>query len=348
MTEKVGDLMAKAAIFVLLGMLVLFFVCLQALCVGSCISIYKLTSEHDAMRKSRTVPEEWKPFIRPPGRSLPPLMKALLRALTVAPLKFIAIIIGVLCATAFAPYLAKNKAVWIASKGGRFVSWITGVNTITFRGKAAAPCEAPLVVANHISWLDFIVLGTTTQFGFVISEAVSRAPIVGPGFVKLARCVDSVLLQRDSAQSRAAAKTRIAEKLKQIQSHGKGERLIVFSEGTLTNGEYVVPFKVGAFEALVPVQPLRIIFSNPHFSLAGIGTVEGTALFCCLGGTEMTLEWGEVVIPSQEDTPETLALRVRSALVKGSSLMEARVGSYRDHMELDKLRRAKKHSNKNA
>jgi hypothetical protein len=332
--------MSPFLVWIPLGYFLTVFVGLQVLCVRSCLSIFRLTAQHDALRKSKQVPEQWKPFIRPPGNSLPPLYLALFRALTIGPILFMLIILSVLAASTFATCVTKPSALRIASSCGRACSWFAGVRKVTFKGIPASPAQAPLVVVNHISWLDFIVVGSTTQFAFVMSEAVSKAPIVGPGFVKLARHVDSIMLERSNAQSREAAKLRIREKLQAMQAVGHGERLVVFSEGTLTNGEYVVPFKLGAFEAMTPVQPLRLHFSNPHYSLADIGTVEGTALFVCLGGTDMTLEWGEVVKPGPDDTPETLAMRARSALVKGSrNMKEASEGSYRDHLALGKERR---------
>jgi len=119
-----------------------------------------------------------------------------------------------------------------------------------------------------------------------------------------------------------------------MKTTGKGERLLIFPEGTLTNGEYVVPFKLGAFEALVPCQPLRIEFSNPHYSISDLDTVMGTAFMLCLGGTDMTMTWCPVVTPHANETPEQFALRTRSTLVKGSSILEAKEGSFRDHMAL--------------
>jgi hypothetical protein len=179
-----------------------------------------------------------------------------------------------------------------------------------------------------------MVLGATRMFGFVMSEEVSKTPLVGAGFTKLALHVESIILDRSDAKSRDAAKVRIKSKLEKMQSSGHSERLLVFSEGTLTNGEYVVPFKLGSFESLVPTQPLRLDFSNPHFSLSCLGTLEGTLFFLCLGSTKLTLTWGDVVIPAPNDTPETVAQRVRESLVKGSTMLPAPSGNYRDHLAL--------------
>ena len=324
--------------YFLLAVFGLIFVYLQYVCVRSCIVVYQLTAKHDLLRKSNEFPNAWRPFLRPSGRSLPYLYIPLIRAVTTAPLKFIGIVIAMLTASTCAPYVSVRTALRIAGVCGRTVSWLTGVKSVQWRGKPASTRTAPLIVVNHVSWIDFIVLGATTEFGFVMSEAVSKAPVIGAGLQRLGLHVGSILLERGSAASREAAKLRISEKLKFLHLTGSGQRLVVFSEGTLTNGESVVPLKLGAFEAMVPAQPLRIQFSNPHYSLADLSTLESTGLFLCLGGTDMTLTWGDVVEPKPDDTPETLAERTRAALVKGSPMQLADEGSFRDHVTFMKTR----------
>ena len=328
----------RIAYYVLLGLSLLIIIMLQVTSVRSCLLAYKLAHQHDALRKSETLSDSFRPFLRPPSSFLPPLWLALLRAVTLAPFKFIGIILAILTASTAAAFVSPRSALRVASVCGWIVYRLAGVRELKFKGKAASTGDAPLVVANHISWIDFICLGSTTKFGFVMSEAVSKAPIIGPGFKRLALHVDSIVLERQNEKSREAAKSRIREKLLAMQAVGKGERLIVFSEGTLTNGEYVVPLKLGAFEAMVPVQPLRLEVTNPQYSLASLGTVEGTCLFLCLGGTELTATWGEVVKPTADDTPESLAEKVRDSLIKGSKIIKAKTGSYRDHLSLHSRR----------
>ena len=313
---------------------ILVFNAFQILCVHSCLRVYELVAKHDSIRKASTCPVEWKPFLRPPGSTLPPLSQALLRALTLAPIRFIVILVGVVVTTTSSAFLPPGAGLRVANIGGRFVGYVAGVRNIRFLGKSRSPGEAPLIVVNHVSWIDFIILGSTTQFGFVMSEAVSKAPIVGSGFVRLGLRVGSVILDRHAAKSREAAKEQIAARLKHLMAVNKGERLVIFPEGTLTNGESVVPFKVGSFETLSPVQPLRMEISNLHYSLAGLGTMQGTAFFLCLGPTEMTFTWCDVVKPLPADTPESFAERARAELVRGSKMTIAACGSFRDHLAL--------------
>jgi 1-acyl-sn-glycerol-3-phosphate acyltransferase len=214
------------------------------------------------------------------------------------------------------------------------VLWIAGLRKLEFKGRPSSTKEAPLVVPNHVSWLDFIILGSTTQFGFVIGEAVSMVPLIGAGFKQLGELVGCIVLDRGSVSSREETKLRMKERLLSLQATGEGQRLVVFSEGTLTNGDSVVPLKAGAFEGLVPAQPLRIELSNPHYSLASLGSFESICFFLCLSGTDVTMTWCEVVKPESDDTPQRFAEKVRCELVKNSSLKIAKSGSYRDHREV--------------
>ena len=312
----------------------LSIVLLQGLAIKTIFEVRRITSAHDVGRKSDELTEAWRPFIRPHSKTLPPLWSMILRALFVAPFGFVGIILAVLTTSATAFVTSPRNSLQVAHVCGNIVARLAGVSCVEWRGKAASAKEAPLVVANHISWIDFIVLGATIKFGFVMSEGVSKVPLIGAGFTKLAQHVGSIVLDRGDAKSREAAKLKIKEKLDFIQTSNHGERLLVFSEGTLTNGEYVVPFKLGAFESLKPTQPLRLEFTNPHFSLACLGTLEGTLLFLCLGSTQLTFTWGEVVSPSEDDTRGTFAEKVRISMVKGSDMIVAKTGSYRDHLAL--------------
>ena len=318
-------------ICILFGSLIIL---LQFLALRSVIIVRGRTYSHDRLRNSKELPAEWRPFLRPQSDSLPPLWLMIFRAITVAPFKFLGILGFVFVAAGSAWITSPKISLRIAHICGNVVGWLAGVSAINWRGKAASVKDAPLVVANHISWIDFIILGATLNFGFVMSEGVSNVPLIGPGFKQLALHVGSIVVDRHNAKSREGAKLQIKARLDSLRALGQGERLLIFCEGTLTNSEFVVPFKLGAFENLAPTQALRLEFSNPHFSLACLGVLEGTLFFLTLGSTELTFTWGEPVQPDSKDTPESLARKVQVSLVKGSKMLPANEGSYRDHLAL--------------
>lgn len=317
------------------------WVLLEYATVRACITVHRLTSMHDRLRGSKGTPDSWRPFLRPPISSLPSLWLLIIRGVVFVPFGFIAMLFLVVVAGKASRVFPSVTALKIGRICGICLSWITGVRKVEFKGQPASTGEAPLVVANHLSWIDFIVLGSTTQYGFVMSEAVSTVPVIGKGFGELGKLVGCIALDRRSALSREETKLRIKERLHALRATGVGHRLVVFSEGTLTNGEGVVPLKTGAFEALVPTQPLRIELSNPHYSLASLDSLESVSFFLCLPGTDVTMTWCEVVKPALDDTAETFAERVRSEMVRGSNVKLAKAGSYRDHLEVCASRKCK-------
>jgi len=115
-----------------------------------------------------------------------------------------------------------------------------------------------LFAANHASYLDIPVLGATIGGGvFVAKSEVADWPLFG----FLARISRTVFISRnasDAAQQRALLAGRM----------NKGSSLILFPEGTSTNGSHIRPFKSTLFAALDDVdreawvQPVSIIYAR--------------------------------------------------------------------------------------
>jgi len=97
--------------------------------------------------------------------------------------------------------------------------------------------RAHLVVANHRSTADILVL-LRAFGGHMVSRAdLARWPLVGVA----ARSVGTVFVDRASASSGAAAVRAIRTRLEE------GSTVIVFPEGTTFPGDEVRPFHAGAF-----------------------------------------------------------------------------------------------------
>jgi 1-acyl-sn-glycerol-3-phosphate acyltransferase len=117
------------------------------------------------------------------------------------------------------------------------------------------------LVANHSSWLDIFVLNSATQVYFVSKAEVADWPGIG----WLARATGTVFIRRDRRE--AAQHTSMLETRLQA-----GHRLLVFPEGTSSDGLRVLSFKTTLFEAfLAPdlrdslqVQPVSVTYSAPE------------------------------------------------------------------------------------
>ncbi len=94
-----------------------------------------------------------------------------------------------------------------------------------------------LFVSNHVSWLDIVTLGKTLKVSFIAKREVADWGVFGT----LARLQQTVFIDRTrraaSKGQRSALKDRLLE----------GGSLVLFPEGTSTDGISVRPFKSALF-----------------------------------------------------------------------------------------------------
>jgi 1-acyl-sn-glycerol-3-phosphate acyltransferase len=124
-----------------------------------------------------------------------------------------------------------------------------------------------LVVANHISWLDILVLLAAQPVCFVSKSEVKRWPVIG----WLATNVGTLYIERTSRRDAMRVVHRIAEGLQQ------GQIVVVFPEGTTTDGAQVLPFHANLLQAAVavhaPVQPVVLRFVDEATGLRSMSPV---------------------------------------------------------------------------
>ena len=106
-----------------------------------------------------------------------------------------------------------------------------------------------LYVSNHLSYLDIPVIATVLRASFVAKKDVASWPVFG----FLSRLQQTAFIQRNRG---AAAKE--AGALDTMLENGKS--LIIFPEGTSTDGQSVIPFKSSLFSLAVrpAMQDLKI------------------------------------------------------------------------------------------
>lgn len=112
--------------------------------------------------------------------------------------------------------------------------------------------EPQLWCANHISWLDVIVLSAIGRPYFVSKAEVKNWPLIG----WVARAAGTLFLSRGSgAKSLCSA-------LSTVLSAGKS--VVIFPEGTTTSGTCVRPFHPRLFQTAIATQssvkPIRIAY----------------------------------------------------------------------------------------
>lgn len=119
--------------------------------------------------------------------------------------------------------------------------------------------EGPLLIAaNHTSWLDIVVMSALAPLSFVAKAEVASWPF----FSLLAKLQRTVFVRRDKRSDTHRQRNAIAERLK------RGERLVLFPEGTSNDGNRVLPFNSALFGAAdaafagctVKVQPVAVAY----------------------------------------------------------------------------------------
>lgn len=115
----------------------------------------------------------------------------------------------------------------------------------------------PVVISNHISYLDGPILACLLGGPRIVAKAGARnAPVVG----KVMEEMDTIFVDRSHEDSRQATLEAISE---HCTHWTPGDRpLLLFPEGTTTNGESLIDFKRGAFVAGVPVRPVLLVYTG--------------------------------------------------------------------------------------
>lgn len=96
-----------------------------------------------------------------------------------------------------------------------------------------------LLVANHISWMDIIVFSSLAPLSFVAKQEVSTWP-----FVKLlAKAQRTIFVNRERRTDSHKTAKEISERL------DDGDCIVLFPEGTSSDGNRVLEFKSALFGA---------------------------------------------------------------------------------------------------
>lgn len=161
---------------------------------------------------------------------------------------FLAFIAGL--AVLLPPRLVTNaiwpgRSSWLSTAFCRVLLWGLGLRVTTRDGLA----DSTLIVANHVSWTDIIVLGSIRPLVFVAKSEVKDWPVLG----LLARLNGTVFIRRGE---RHAAQAQIAA-VAQALTTGP---VVLFAEGTTGNGEDVLPFHSTLFAVAegASVQPVAL------------------------------------------------------------------------------------------
>jgi 1-acyl-sn-glycerol-3-phosphate acyltransferase len=125
------------------------------------------------------------------------------------------------------------------------------------------PLGPAILAANHVSWLDPLVIASLLPCVPISKADVSDWPVVGT----FARELGVVFVTRGDTRSGMRVLRATQEAL------GHGLAVLNFPEGTTTIGNYVLPFRKGLFgiarSAGVPVVPIALAYDPPELAWVG-------------------------------------------------------------------------------
>ncbi|VAW15514.1 Acyl-CoA:1-acyl-sn-glycerol-3-phosphate acyltransferase [hydrothermal vent metagenome] len=147
----------------------------------------------------------------------------------------------------------------------RWLLRLVGID-VKVRGELA---QGPVLMAsNHASWLDIPVLASLSPLSFIAKLEVKSWPLFG----QMAQLQRTVFVNRQRRSQTGNAKSEIEKRLE------AGDKLVLFAEGTSSDGNSVLPFRTALFGAAalklpgagsgslapVAVQPVSIAYVRLH------------------------------------------------------------------------------------
>lgn len=148
----------------------------------------------------------------------------------------------------------------LAIKSIRFVLNIR----VKYHGKP--PREPGLILSNHRSYIDIVLIPSKTPYVIVAKKEVSRWPVIGLA----AKAIKVIFVDRDSAQNRKKVREQIINRLKE------GLSVLIYPEGTTFEGPGILPLKPGMFRVAanegLKIFPVAIEFKEKDMAWIGDDT----------------------------------------------------------------------------
>jgi 1-acyl-sn-glycerol-3-phosphate acyltransferase len=187
--------------------------------------------------------------------------------------------------------------------------WLAGARVRTV---GAVPRGGASVLANHLSWLDILVLAGATGSAFVAHAGLARNRLLK----WLCDMNHTVFVTRSSRGS-------VAGQVDQVRAGlARGGLLTIFPEGTTGDGRGVLPFKSSLLSALDPpppgivVQPVAIDYGAAASEIAWVGAEPGIANFFKIlarpGTFAVTLRFAAPFAPAEAGNRKAIAAEARA------------------------------------
>lgn len=145
----------------------------------------------------------------------------------------------------FVPLTGKARrglAIRISSFHARLILIMLNVRvTLKHAERLHTGSEARLIISNHLSYVDIFVISSLLHSIFITSVELKQTPLLG----RIARFAGCLFVERRKATGLKKEIKAVAEVLEQ------GFSVVLFPEGTTSNGDHVQQFKNSLFDAAI-------------------------------------------------------------------------------------------------
>ncbi|KAF4673925.1 Lysophosphatidylcholine acyltransferase 2 [Perkinsus chesapeaki] len=309
------------------------------------LCVYAVCKGYSDARKCNTkrvidtfgeVPSDWRAFVRP--RSLKANFASIMvLAVTIVPLKFsVVVFIHVVALIGLYTLPTEIFLKLLSYLCGALVK-IAGI-TVRETGERLPANETPTIVSNHVSYFDILImLSRSRPVAFVAKKSVAKYPVSGD----ICTSLGSVYVSRaKDPKEREQVMQAIIDKQKRVMSGDSRYQLCVFAEGTTSNGTSLMHYHDGAFDSMLPVQPVYLEYSNLNLSFTCLDIIPHIFLVMALPpwlSLTCTVHWLPKVEPDTNSTVQEFAEKTRRHVAVAGDLRLDNDASYRSHVELEKF-----------
>jgi 1-acyl-sn-glycerol-3-phosphate acyltransferase len=205
--------------------------------------------------------------------------------------------------------LCGSSSTAFADRAHRTAARILGDHRVSVETSGPRPIGPVVVVANHVSYLDPLVVSSVVPCLSVAKGEIRSWPLIGRGMMGLG----VLFVNRGHAYSGAVVLRRALRALR------SGTAVLNFPEGTTSDGANVGPFRRGAFGlarlAGVPVVPARVTYDDARVHwFGGAAFAPHYARLGCIPTLTATIHFGRPIPVGPDDDPAAVASVARGVV----------------------------------
>lgn len=174
--------------------------------------------------------------------------------------------------------------------------------------RGALPADPAIVVANHRSFADPVVISALMPVATVAKRELQSWPLLGPA----CRRLGVLFVQREDPMSGASVLRKARQRLQ------NGVSVLTFPEGTTTDGTRLEPFKRGVFGLArhlgLPIIPMHIELPQALNWVGDDYFLPHYLRFARRPKTVVRVTVGKTIHPWLSHGPDILAMRARASI----------------------------------